>query len=144
MTAAPTHDQARWISTFLEAQAAELDASQNTLLAYGRDLKAFAEFLGKDGFETVTRDRIEGFLIDCEAQGLAASTRARRLSAIKQLYRFAHEEGWREDNPSLKVKGGPGRAKTLPKTLSEAQVDALLDAARNQAAARKTGCAIPA
>lgn len=115
MTAAPTHDQARWISTFLEAQAAELDASQNTLLAYGRDLKAFAEFLGKDGFETVTRDRIEGFLIDCEAQGLAASTRARRLSAIKQLYRFAHEEGWREDNPSLKVKGGPAGPKPCRK-----------------------------
>ncbi|WP_421704233.1 site-specific tyrosine recombinase XerD [Aliiroseovarius sp.] len=131
MTDGVTQDQARWISAFLEAQAAELDASQNTLLAYGRDLKAFAEFLGPDGFDKVTRDRIEGFLIDCEAEGLAASTRARRLSAIKQLYRFAHEEGWREDNPSLKVKG-PGRAKTLPKTLSEKQVEALLEAARKR------------
>lgn len=131
MTDGLTPDQARWISTFLEAQAAELDASQNTLLAYGRDLKVFAAFLGKDGFDKVDRDRIEGFLIDCEAEGLAASTRARRLSAIKQLYRFAHEEGWRTDNPSLKVKG-PGRAKTLPKTLSEDQVEALLTAARSQ------------
>lgn len=127
----PTADQARWISTFLEAQAAELDASPNTLLAYGRDLKVFADFLGTAGFDTVTRDQIEGFLIDCEAEGLAASTRARRLSAIKQMYRFAHEEGWREDNPSLKVTA-PARPKSLPKTLSEDQVEALLDAARSQ------------
>ena len=129
MSAATTPDQARWISTFLEAQAAELDASQNTLLAYGRDLKAFAAFLGADGFDTVTRDRIEGFMIDSETEGLAASTRARRLSAIKQLFRFAYEEGWRADNPSLKITG-PTRAKSLPKTLSEAQVEALLEAAR--------------
>ncbi len=125
-----TPDQARWISTFLDAQAAELDASQNTLLAYGRDLKAFGDFLGGTAFDTVTRDQIEGYLIECEAQGLAQSTRARRLSAVKQLFRFAYEEGWRTENPALKIKG-PGRSKSLPKTLSEGQVDALLIAARS-------------
>lgn len=125
-----TPDQARWISTFLDAQAAELDASQNTLLAYGRDLKAFSEFLDKAEFDSVTRDQIEGYLIECEAQGLAQSTRARRLSAVKQLFRFAYEEGWRTENPALKIKG-PGRVKSLPKTLSEDQVEALLNAARS-------------
>ncbi|MCK8463563.1 site-specific tyrosine recombinase XerD [Aliiroseovarius sp. S1339] len=126
-------DHARWISTFLEAQAAELDASENTLLAYGRDLKGFAEFADYKGlaFEDVTRADIETFMVDCDTMGLAQSTRARRLSAIKQLYRFAYEETWRKDNPALKIKG-PGRSKSLPKILSEDQVDALLTTARTQ------------
>jgi integrase/recombinase XerD len=121
----------RWISAFLEAQAAELDAAQNTLLAYGRDLKDFEAFLERKGktFAAADREAIEAYLVDCEAQGLAVSTRARRLSAIKQIYRFAFEEGWRDDNPSLRISG-PGKSKRLPKTLSEAEVDALLAAAR--------------
>jgi integrase/recombinase XerD len=120
-----------WISTFLEAQAAELDASRNTLLAYGRDLKDFAGFLDRKGEALGGADRavIEAYLVDCEAQGLAVSTRARRLSAIKQLYRFAFEEGWRTDNPTLRITG-PGKTKRLPKTLSEEEVDRLLTAAR--------------
>lgn len=121
----------RWISTFLEAQAAELDASENTRLAYGRDLKACAEFLERrgSGFERATRADIEAWMVDCEAEGLAVSTRARRLSAVKQLFRFAFEEGWREDNPTLRI-AGPGKARKLPKTLSEDEVLRLLGAAR--------------
>ncbi|WP_424943066.1 tyrosine recombinase [Aliiroseovarius crassostreae] len=122
-------DHARWISAFLEAQAAELDASENTLLAYGRDLKAFSDHVAPRLFDEVTRDEIEAYMVACDALGLAKSTRARRLSAVKGLYRFAYEEGWRQDNPALKIKG-PGRTKSLPKTLSEDQVDALLSAAR--------------
>ncbi|SMR71934.1 integrase/recombinase XerD [Aliiroseovarius halocynthiae] len=126
-----TPDHARWISGFLEAQAAELGASENTRLAYGRDLKAFTEYLERKklAFDTLSRAEIEAFLVDCDLQGLATSTRARRLSSIKQLYRFAYEEGWRKDNPALKIRG-PGQMKSLPKTLSEDQVDALLTAAR--------------
>lgn len=140
-----TPDHARWISSFLEAQAAELDASENTLLAYGRDLKGFAEFVGDKGldFADLTRADIERFMVECDMMGLAQSTRARRLSAIKQLYRFAFEEGWRADNPALKIKG-PGRSKALPKTLSETQVDALLTQApqvgRTDADRRRNRC----
>ena len=121
----------RWISAFLDAQSAELDAASNTLLAYGRDLSHVADWLERNGqsFATAQQDTIEGYLVECEAEGLAKSTRARRLSAIRQLYRFAFEEGWREDNPAIRIKG-PGKDKRLPKTLSEAEVDALLDAAR--------------
>ena len=128
---APTPDAARWISTFLEAQAAELDAAENTLLAYGRDLKACAAFLAGRGlgFETATRADIEAWMVDCEIEGLALSTRARRLSAVKQLYRFAFEEGWRSDNPALRI-AGPGKARKLPKTLTEDEVTRLIDAAR--------------
>ncbi len=123
---------ARWVQVFLEAQAAELDAATNTQLAYARDLQDFAGWLAPKGlhFAGATRDDVESYLIACEAEGLAKSTRARRLSAIKQLYRFAFEEGWRDDNPAIQIKG-PGRAQRLPKTLSVDEVDRLLDAARN-------------
>lgn len=126
------HPMSRWVQVFLEAQAAELDAATNTQLAYARDLQDFAEWLAQRAqhFSTATRDHVEGYLIDCEAEGLAKATRARRLSAIKQLYRFAFEEGWREDNPAIQIKG-PGRAQRLPKTLDITEVDLLLEAARN-------------
>ncbi|APX11290.1 site-specific tyrosine recombinase XerD [Tateyamaria omphalii] len=121
----------RWISTFLDAQAAELGAARNTLLAYGRDLKdADAWLAGQNAdFETADKAKIEAYLIHCDAQGLAKSTRARRLSAIKQLYRFAFEEGWRSDNPAIQI-ASPGQDKRLPKTLDEEEVDRLLLSAR--------------
>lgn len=124
-------DYSRWISTFLDAQAAELGAATNTQLAYARDLKNFAEYLSgrKLSFENAARDHVEAYLIFCDAQGLAKSTRARRLSAIKQLYRFGFEEGWRSDNPAIQI-AGPGKDKRLPKTLNMGEVDGLLAAAR--------------
>ena len=124
----------RWISVFLDAQAAETGAATNTQLAYGRDLIDFADWLtGKGGdFAAADRGRIEDYLVYCDAQGLAVATRARRLSAIRQMYRFAFEEGWRDDNPAIQIKG-PGRKKRLPKTLDIAEVDRLLEAARTSA-----------
>jgi integrase/recombinase XerD len=122
----------RWISTFLDAQAAELGSARNTLLAYGRDLKDFAAWLArrKLDFETTARADVEAYIVACEAEGLAASTRARRLSAVRQLFRFAYDEGWRKDNPAIQISG-PGKAQRLPKILSEAEVDALLNAAKD-------------
>lgn len=121
-----------WVQAFLEAQAAELDAATNTQLAYARDLRIFAEWLAdkKLHFATASQDTVESFMIDCDNEGLSKSTRARRLSAIRQLYRFAFEEGWREDNPAIQIKG-PGKSKSLPKTLSVEEVGRLLTAARN-------------
>lgn len=121
----------QWISTFLEAQAAELGAANNTQMAYGRDLKDFADWMDRNAvtFDTACRDQIEAYLIFCDAQGLASATRARRLSSIKQIYRFAFEESWRSDNPAIQIKG-PGRDKRLPKTLDVTEVDKLLAAAR--------------
>ncbi|WP_323005511.1 site-specific tyrosine recombinase XerD [Pseudorhodobacter sp.] len=124
-------EQDRWISTFLEAQAAELGAARNTRLAYGRDLVDFGGWLGRAGksFALAERGDVEQYLIYCEAQGLSKATRARRLSAIRQLYRFAFEEGWRKDNPGMRIKG-PGRSAKLPKTLDLPQIEALIAAAR--------------
>ena len=131
MTGGPS-SPARWIATFLDAQAAELGAATNTQLAYGRDLKDFADWLaGRGGeFARANREMIENYLIDCDAQGLAKSTRARRLSAIRQIYRFAFDEGWRSDNPAIQIRG-PGRDQRLPKTLDVPEVDRLLAAARS-------------
>lgn len=116
---------------FLEAQAAELGAAQNTLLAYGRDLKDFDTWLARKNrsFHDAARDDVESYLVHCDAQGLSRATRARRLSAIKQLYRFAFEESLRSDNPAIQISG-PGQDKRLPKVLSEQEVDRLLSAAR--------------
>ena len=124
-------DPKRWISTFLQAQAAEQDAAANTQLAYGRDLIAFSDYLSARGqdFETADRAAVEAYLVRCEAEGLAPATRARRLSAIRQLYRFAKEEGWRDDNPAIRITG-PGASRHLPQTLSQDEVSAILDAAR--------------
>ncbi|MFN3936901.1 MAG: tyrosine recombinase [Gemmobacter sp.] len=124
-------EAARWISTFLEAEAAEKDAARNTRLAYGRDLKDLALWLDRrgTGLAQAGRSDIEGYLVFCEAQGLSKATRARRLSSIRQLYRFALAEGWRADDPAIRLRG-PGRMRRLPATLSQAEVEAMLAAAR--------------
>ncbi|WP_127112252.1 site-specific tyrosine recombinase XerD [Shimia sediminis] len=138
-------DDLRWISTFIDAQAAELGASPNTQEAYARDLRDFVEWCSGDGLrlKDASREDVEAYLIHCEAQGLAQSTRARRLSSVKQLFRFAFEEGWRDTNPALLIKG-PGRSKKLPKTLDVTEVDRLLEAARtsgrNQADRLRNTC----
>lgn len=126
---APAHPD-QWISTFLAATAADLGAARNTQLAYGRDLQDFAVWLAArcGSFATADRATVEAYLVGCEAQGLSKATRARRLSSIRQLYRFAHEEGWRDDNPALRITG-PGASKSLPKTLTMPEVLRLIEAA---------------
>lgn len=121
---------ARWIEMFLEAQAAELGAAQNTLSAYSRDLRDLAEWLDAQGRDLIcaTQQDLEAYLVACETRGLAQATRARRLSALRQLYRFAHEERLRADNPAIRIRG-PGRARRLPQTISEEEVNRLLQAA---------------
>jgi integrase/recombinase XerD len=142
---APAGDLRR-IALFLDAQAAELDAARNTLLAYGRDLKALADWLGRQrGRDMLAAERadLEAWLMAAEAEGLAPATRARRLSAARQFYRFALDEGWRDDDPASRI-AGPARARRLPGSLSAAEVDALLAAAerhgRTEAARARDTC----
>ena len=129
MTGAARGD-ARRVSAFLEAQAAEAGAARNTLLAYGRDLNDFIAWLTDrgEGLLTVSRDGVEDYLTHCDDQGLSRATRARRLSSIRQFTRFALDEGWREDDPAGRISG-PGRAQRLPKTLSRGEVSAMLEVA---------------
>ncbi len=120
-----------WLPIFLEAMQAEQDAAINTLDAYARDLNDFVGFLTRKKVtpEMAVRGDIENYLIELEANGLAKSTRARRLSSIRQLFRFAFSEGWRTDDPAAQIRG-PKRGRHLPTTLSEADVVTLLDNAQ--------------
>ncbi|AXC50619.1 site-specific tyrosine recombinase XerD [Paracoccus suum] len=126
---APRASDARLISTFLEAQSAESGAAANTLLAYGRDLSALSAWCARKDWTLgdLTRERIEAWLADCEAEGLSRATRARRLSSVRQFSRFALTEGWRPDDPAIRISG-PGRSPRLPRTLSQAEVAALIAA----------------
>jgi len=105
----------------------------NTRLAYGRDLLKFDEWCRANDLRlgSLGRGDIEAFLAACDAEGLSRATRARRLSAIRQFYRFAFEEGWRTDNPSVRIRGS-GRSGKLPGTLSEEETGSLLEAMRVQ------------
>ena len=120
-----------WLPIFLEALQAEQDAALNTLQAYARDLKDYVGYLDRKKLtpEMAERGDVEAYLVELETLGLAKSTRARRLSSIRQLYRFAFTEGWRDDDPAAQIRG-PKRGRYLPATLSEADVLRLLDSAR--------------
>lgn len=110
---------------------AERGASQNTYDAYYRDLTRYLEFLagdGKDG-ETATPETVRGFLADLAADGLAARTQARKLSAIRQFHGFLVLEGHRTDDPTSTVDA-PRLGRPLPKVLQFDEVGALLSAVR--------------
>ncbi|MDE0305312.1 MAG: tyrosine recombinase [Albidovulum sp.] len=119
-----------WIEPFLEAARAERGAASNTISAYERDLSDFRAFLVEDGgsFEEARRRDIENYMRSLVSAGMSPSTRSRRLSAIRQLYKFAFEEGWRTDNPASRVRN-PRKDALLPKLLSEDEVTRLLEAA---------------
>jgi integrase/recombinase XerD len=118
------------ISDFLSAMAAERSAARNTLLAYGRDLKDASAWFTRRGkaFGNAERGDVEAYLIGCDAEGLSRATRARRLSALRQFFRFLHDTGQRPDDPAIRI-AGPGRAKRLPGTLAQGSVERLIAAA---------------
>jgi integrase/recombinase XerD len=127
---AKNSDQA-WIELFLDMIAAERGGAKNTLAAYARDLADFSAELGKAGrtIAGASTDDLRGYLGSLARRRFAASSVARRLSAIRQLYRFLYAEGHRADNPSAVIEG-PKRNRALPKVLSIAEVDRLLAQAR--------------
>jgi len=117
------------IEPFLEMLAAERGAAQNTIEAYRRDLQAFEAFLGKSRrLEAAEASDIRGYLGRLAQAGMAPRTTARRLSALRQFYRFLLSEGRRSDDPSAEIDS-PRQGRPLPKILSEADVGALLEAA---------------
>lgn len=123
----------RHIETFLEMMSAERAASDNTLGAYRRDLADWnTQFTARgQSILTAGTGHIEGVLSIWAKAGLAASTTARKLSALKQFYLFAQLEGLREDNPAHLLKG-PKQGRALPKVISEADVDSLFGALQTQ------------
>ncbi|QIE57238.1 site-specific tyrosine recombinase XerD [Pikeienuella piscinae] len=121
----------RLIALFLDSMRAERGAADNTVSAYARDLSAYAAHVEAAGGTLLDagRDALESWLAALEAEGRAPATRARRLSAARQLHRFLYDDGWREDDPAARMTG-PRKRRPLPKTLSMAEVEALIEAAR--------------
>ena len=119
------------IGLFLDMLASERGARANTLSAYARDLADFSDFLAgaRQTIAKADSDRVRSYLGLLTQRGLQSSSVARKLSAIRQLYRFLYAEGLRKDDPGAAIEG-PKRGHTLPRVLSIAEVDRLLSCAR--------------
>jgi integrase/recombinase XerD len=129
-TVRPPVSDARLIDLYLDMLAAERGAARNTLEAYRRDLEDFAADLKGAALADATGEDIRGYLARLTGRDFSAATVARRLSAVRQLYRFLYAEGLRKENPAAVIEG-PKRGRPLPKVLSVKHVDQLLTKARD-------------
>jgi integrase/recombinase XerD len=122
------------VELFLDMQAAERGAGDNTLAAYRNDLADLTAHLraGQRGIANATTDDLRGFIASVSERGFKPASVARRLSALRQLFRFLYAEGKRADDPAA-VLEGPKRGRSIPKVLSIADVDRLLTQARSDA-----------
>jgi integrase/recombinase XerD len=127
-----TPSDARLTSLFLDMLAAEQGAGNNTLDAYRRDLADLSQFIGlaKSDFVAADTQTLRDYLADLDARGFKSTTVARRLSAMRHLFRFLLSERVRDDDPAA-ILSGPKRGRGLPKVLSIADVDGLLAHARS-------------
>ncbi len=121
----------RLIDLYLDMLAAERGAAANTLEAYRRDLSDFGADLSDHGgsIAKAGSQTIRDYLGRLAERGFSTASVARRLSAIRQLYRFLYAEGTRRDDPAAAIEG-PKRGRALPKVLSVSHVDQLLASAR--------------
>jgi len=119
------------IESFLEMLAAERGASANTLAAYGRDLEDADEF-AQQGLVKTDTETLRGYLADLARRGFAPSSQARRLSALRQFFRFLYSEGLRGDDPTGTLDA-PNRRAPLPKILSETETARVLELAAQEA-----------
>lgn len=131
MRSSKTHADSRLIHLFLDMLAAEQGAGDNTLDAYRRDLEDFSEFLDRAGqnFTRAGTDVLRDYLADLDTRGFKSSSVARRLSAMRHLFRFLLNERIRSDDPAA-ILSGPKRGRGLPKVLSISDVDRMLTRAK--------------
>ena len=122
---------AKLTGLFLDMLAAEQGAGPNTLDAYRRDLTDFSEFLGRVGHSFVDAETqtLRDYLADLDTRGFKSTSVARRLSAMRHLYRFLLNERIRSEDPAA-ILSGPKRGRGLPKVLSIADVDRMLRRAK--------------
>ena len=116
------------IEKFLEAKYAEAGLSENSIFAYSRDLEKVSIRINKP-LLNATQTELEKYFVHLEKLGYSQSTRARHLSSIKQFFKFCVEAGYMSNDPSSQLSG-PKSAKSLPKTLTLEEVDALLKVAK--------------
>jgi integrase/recombinase XerD len=127
----PKTSDAKLTNLFLDMLAAEQGAGDNTLDAYRRDLTDFSEFLARSGqsFAGTETQALRDYLADLDARGFKSTTVARRLSALRHLFRFLLNERLRTDDPAA-ILSGPKRGRGLPKVLSISDVDRMLTRAK--------------
>jgi integrase/recombinase XerD len=120
----------RHIEAFLEMLAAERGRARNTLAAYFADLRAYHEFAAARGQTAASADPATAgaWLASLSANGLAARSQARKLSALRQFHRFLLRNSVRPDDPT-DLLDAPRLPQALPKYLAESEVDSLLAAA---------------
>lgn len=130
------NSDAKLIGLFIDMLAAEQGAGPNTLDAYRRNLTDFSEFLARNGqsFAKAETQALRDYLADLDTRGFKSSSVARRLSAMRHLFRFLLNEHIRGDDPAA-ILSGPKRGRGLPKVLSISDVDRLLTQAKELAAA---------
>jgi len=130
---------AKLINLFLDMLAAEQGAGDNTLDAYRGDLTDFQGFLAGSGkgFADVETELLRHYLADLDSRGFKSTTVARRLSALRHLFRFLLNERIRSDDPAA-ILSGPKRGRGLPKVLSISDVDRMLTRARELTQAPET------
>ncbi|MDE2134147.1 MAG: site-specific tyrosine recombinase XerD [Alphaproteobacteria bacterium] len=133
-------NDARLLEAFLDMMSAERGASVNTLAAYRHDLLDFHGFLAARGTDAkrAARDDVKRHLAGLSASGIAGSSQARRLSALRQFFGFLYAEGIRADDPTTAV-AAPKRGRVLPKVLSCEDVERLIAAAAEHAAKNEEG-----
>jgi integrase/recombinase XerD len=126
----------RLAELYLDMLAAERGAGKNTLDAYGRDIGDLTRQLSSAGknLQRATTNDLREYLGGLEGRNLSAASLARKLSAVRQFYRFLYAEGHRSDDPAAVIEG-PKRGRPLPKVLSIKEVDNLLGCARRIAQA---------
>lgn len=127
----------RHVEAFLEMLVAERGAARNTIAAYASDLTDFSAFAASRGFPTSAADAAttQGYMASLAQIGLAPRTAARRLSALRQFHLFLLREEVRGDDPTH-LLDAPKLPRSLPKYLSEAEVDTLLAAATSRPGAQ--------
>jgi len=118
------------IDRFLEGLAVERGAARNTLLAYRTDLEGASAALGGGGLAGADAEALRG--LGDAWSSLAASSVARKMSALRRFYAFLEEEGIRADNPALRL-ARPEARRPLPKILTREEVEALFRAAEEKA-----------
>ena len=139
MRSSKTATDGKLTDLFLDMLAAEQGAGVNTLDAYRRDLTDFSDFLGRkrQSFAGADTDALRDYLADLDVRGFKSSSVARRLSAMRHLFRFLLNERIRSDDPAA-ILSGPKRGRGLPKVLSIADVDRMLTRAKELAEAKSS------
>ena len=127
----PATSDARLTNLFLDMLAAEQGAGANTVDAYRRDLDDLSAFIGGRGlsFNTAETQTLRDYLGDLDERGFKSTSVARRLSALRHLFRFLLNERVRTDDPAA-ILSGPKRGRSVPKVLSIADVDRMLTQAK--------------